>query len=218
MIRTAIIGLLLALPVHGGAQESAAAAELARIDAQRERVEAEFAAQEKACYSRFAVNGCRETARKQRRDALADLRRQEIALNDAERRRRADERVRDIEARKAEQRVPALMPPASGPVSREATVPPAVSAEAVQRPAAAASAPPPPASPERGRAQPPEPAASAAPGARTPKEPSVRPAAEAQDNARRHQERLLEAEQHKKRALEKAAENNKASRPLPVPP
>jgi colicin import membrane protein len=80
MIRTAILGLLLALPALGNAQGSPESAELARINAQREHAEAEFAAQEKACYQRFAVNSCIETARKHRRDALAELRRQEIAL------------------------------------------------------------------------------------------------------------------------------------------
>ena len=106
MIKTAFFGLLLALPALSGAQESTDTAELARIDAQRDRAETEFASQERACYARFAVNDCIETARKRRRDAMAELRRQEIAINDAERRRRAAARVRELEARQAEQRVP----------------------------------------------------------------------------------------------------------------
>jgi colicin import membrane protein len=221
MIRTAILGALLALPLLGGAQESPEAAELARINAQRERAEAEFAAQEKACYSRFAVNDCIEAARKRRRDALAELRRQEVALNDAERRRRADERLRDIEARQAEQRVPAPLPlpvpaPAQGGgVARDPAAPPAANSPLAQ-PATPASAAIPPAG--RGKARSAAAAASAPADARTPKVTTPPSATQSQENARRYQERLLEAQEHKKRAQEKAAENNKASRPLPVPP
>jgi colicin import membrane protein len=217
MIRTAILGALLALPLLGGAQQSPEAAELARINAQRERAEAEYAAQEKACYSRFAVNDCIETARKRRRDALADLRRQEVALNDAERRRRAAERLRDIEARQAEQRTPAPVPvPAPGAaVSRDGAAPPAGAAPVARsaNPAPAASS-----SADRGKAAPTAPAASPRSAARTPTTPTARTAAQSQENAQRYEERVLQAQQHKNRVQQKAAESNKASKPLPVPP
>lgn len=94
--------LLLGLPLR--AQEPAeTAAERARISTERGKAEATFTAQEKACYGKFAVNDCIAAARAQRREALADLRRQEVGLNDLERKRKAAERLREIDARRAEQ-------------------------------------------------------------------------------------------------------------------
>jgi len=74
-----------------------APAQRARIAAARQQVETTFGAQEKACYGQFAVNDCLDDARARRRTALADLRRQEIVLNDAERRQRAAGRQRELE-------------------------------------------------------------------------------------------------------------------------
>src|SRR5688572_19120205 len=75
------------------------AAEKARLAAQRAEAEHVFQAEEKACYAKFAVNDCVDAARAKRREVLAGLRKQEVALNDAERRRKAAERLRDIEER-----------------------------------------------------------------------------------------------------------------------
>ena len=50
---------------------------------------AQFRAQEIACYQRFAVNDCLNESRRTEREVLADLRRQEILINDAQRKRRA---------------------------------------------------------------------------------------------------------------------------------
>ncbi len=71
--------------------------ERARIVAERARAEALFAQQEKACYGQFAVNDCINAARTGRRTTLADLRRQEVSLNDAQRRRKGADRIRSIE-------------------------------------------------------------------------------------------------------------------------
>ncbi len=67
----------------------------------REKYEAQFRAQEIACYQRFAVNDCLNDSRGTERSVKADLRRQEILINDAERKRRgarqllrSDERLR----------------------------------------------------------------------------------------------------------------------------
>lgn len=84
-----------ALPV----QAEAPTAERVRIAAERSRVEAQYQGEERACWGRFAVNDCLAEARARRRSALADLRRQEISLNDAERKQRAAERLRAIEQR-----------------------------------------------------------------------------------------------------------------------
>ena len=63
--------------------------EKAQIAAERARLEAGFKAEEAACYRRFLVNACLEEIRPRRAEAMAELRRQEIVLNDAERKARA---------------------------------------------------------------------------------------------------------------------------------
>ncbi|WP_137893947.1 hypothetical protein [Ramlibacter sp. 2FC] len=73
-----------------------------RIAADRTRIAEVLAEQERGCYQRFAVNDCLREARRQQRDALAVLRREEIALNAEERRRREAERVKRLQARQAE--------------------------------------------------------------------------------------------------------------------
>lgn len=173
--------LLLALSQTAWAQDEA---ERERIRSERARIEAAFAEQEKACYSRFAVNDCIDDARARRRAGLADLRRQEVSLNDQERKRKADERLREVQERQAEQARRQQAAPAPAP----------------------ASVPPPAARP----APRPQPA--------TPRQPDAPPAPDTRENLRRHQERLEEAQERKGRVEQRAAERNKPSRPLPVPP
>lgn len=101
------------------AQHDAAsvAAERARIARERELVEAEFKSEEKACYAKFAVNDCLAAAKAKRRQAAGNLRRQEIALNDAERKRKAMQRAAALEERAGAQRAPQAAP-ARQPASR----------------------------------------------------------------------------------------------------
>ena len=77
------------------------AAARAHISAERSQVEAAFRLQEKGCYSKFAVNDCLKAARAQRRETLADLKRQETSLNDADRKRKGAERQRALEEKAA---------------------------------------------------------------------------------------------------------------------
>jgi colicin import membrane protein len=93
-----------------------APAERTRIEAERRQVAQRFAAQEKACYGKFGVTDCIDAARKTRREALADLRRQEVALNDAERKDRAARRLRELEQRRRDES--AASPPAEARVPR----------------------------------------------------------------------------------------------------
>lgn len=100
-----ILALIAFVACTAHAQDDASvAAERARLKDAREKVEAQYVADEKACYGKFAVNDCLSKARAKRRAALGDLRRQEIALNDAERKRKAAERQRSIDERNAQQR------------------------------------------------------------------------------------------------------------------
>lgn len=91
--------VLLASCVSAHAQQNDAsiAAERTRLARERAQVEAAFKAEEKACYARFGVNDCLSAAKSRRRQAVGDLRRQELALNDAERKRKAMERMRSLE-------------------------------------------------------------------------------------------------------------------------
>ncbi|MDD0837235.1 hypothetical protein PSQ40_01500 [Curvibacter sp. HBC61] len=74
------------------------------VEQERSRIERERAAEmgrqqavESACYQRFAVNDCLAEARVKHREVLSDLKRQEVQLNDRERRLRAGEQLRRIE-------------------------------------------------------------------------------------------------------------------------
>ena len=73
-------------------------------DVERSRIGHERAAEmlrqqqvESACYQRFAVNDCLLESRVKHREVMADLKRQEINLNDRERRLRSSEQLRRIE-------------------------------------------------------------------------------------------------------------------------
>lgn len=73
--------------------------ELARIRSQQAEIEATYAADERGCYQKFAVYDCIGQARVTRREALADLRRQELAINAAEAKRRGAEQLSKTEER-----------------------------------------------------------------------------------------------------------------------
>lgn len=65
--------------------------ERTRIEAVRQEKTAAFDAQERSCLVRFAVTDCKNRIGVLRRQMLADLKRQEAALNDADRMQRAAE-------------------------------------------------------------------------------------------------------------------------------
>lgn len=93
---------LAAEPVSDGSSTVPATPSFA--DVERSRIERERAAEmlrqqqvESACYQRFAVNDCLLESRVRHREVLGDLKRQEITLNDRERRLRSSEQLRRIE-------------------------------------------------------------------------------------------------------------------------
>lgn len=75
---------------------SPAQLERARIDQARDALTRSFDADEAECRRRFAVSDCLADVAKRRRGALAELRRQELVVNDAERARRAEARERRL--------------------------------------------------------------------------------------------------------------------------
>jgi len=80
-------------------------AERSRIQAERAREEALFLAAEAQCYTRFAVSDCIRQARSHRREMLDKLRRQEVSINDAERKLKALEQFEKIREKSSVQRV-----------------------------------------------------------------------------------------------------------------
>ena len=71
--------------------------ERAKITTERSRLEADFLTEDRACYQRFAVNACLGKVNTRRRQAMADLRRQEILLNDEERKTSGLQQLRRTE-------------------------------------------------------------------------------------------------------------------------
>ncbi|MGQ2981283.1 MAG: hypothetical protein ACT6Q9_16450 [Polaromonas sp.] len=68
---------------------AAAQKERERINTERLALEAGFDVQEAACYKKFFTNSCLKEIQPRRREALALLRQQEVALNDRERKEKA---------------------------------------------------------------------------------------------------------------------------------
>ena len=174
--------------------------EHARINAERAEVQKRTAVAEAACYQNFVVTSCLAAARAERRKVLSDLKRQEVALNDAERRERAEREVQSLQERTAaqEQKLQeAQANPRPMPVPK------------LPRSAASAAA-------DAARAQ--EAAAGrAAANASKQSEHASRVAAEAA-NEKQYQEKLLAAEKRRKGREEKASKVTKpAAQPLPEP-
>lgn len=67
------------------------------IATQRSVVEHSYTATLRDCYQQFAVNDCLISARQYRSAALAEIKRQEVVLNDDDRKRKAAAQVRKIE-------------------------------------------------------------------------------------------------------------------------
>ena len=89
------LGILIAGSV--ALAQTGSDAERERISAERSRLEATFTGEDTACYKRFLVNNCLDEVKIRRRDALADLRRQEIVLNDEARKAKGAEQLQKIE-------------------------------------------------------------------------------------------------------------------------
>ncbi|WP_027475489.1 hypothetical protein [Curvibacter gracilis] len=84
-------------PAPSQASPSFTEVERARIERERSAEMLRQQQVESACYQRFAVNDCLLEARVKHREVMADLKRQEITLNDRERRLRSSEQLRRIE-------------------------------------------------------------------------------------------------------------------------
>jgi len=205
-IVAALLCLVACMPVaaqQGGAAPAGAkaaegpdlSAERERIKAERARIDAAKGQEERACQDRFAVNDCMNAAKRRWREPLADLRRQENALNDQERRRRSADQVRQNGERAAQAQADAAQ-------RREKALQDQKDREA--RAASKAGGPQPTGQP-REQAQ----------GERPASGPSeARAAANASERARK----VREAQERKQRAQARAAQESGKGKPLPVAP
>ena len=189
--------------------DSATNAERSRIAAERSQTAASFAAQEKGCYRKFAVVDCLNAVRAQRRERLSDLRRQELSLNDSERKRRSSARVTSIEERNSAQKQEDGATQRAEAVVRRREKEAGLDQRAVERAQTQAAGP---ARAARTRKQ---------AGERT---TSIHAARQrrAHDTAgeqRRYDERQQEAREHRDKLAKRLAEPQRPEvKPLPVPP
>ena len=185
------------------------AAERSRISAERQHAEDRFAAEQRACRARFVVNNCLDEARARRRAALADLRRQETSISDAERRRKAAERVQGHDDRMSPERQLQDSEQRARSAAEQRDRQAAAARKAAERIAD---------EPQRkesaeGRQNDAERRQTSDAALRR------RGAARAQEKARQYQERMEDAREAKARVDKRLAERkNTEPRPLPVPP
>jgi colicin import membrane protein len=177
-----------------------------RIARERAAVEALFTGRQAACQSRFAVTDCVNDAKTERREALAPLRRQAIALDDAERKQRAARRLEDVRNK------------VGGAQAREPeVVVRKIPAAARKAAAAPPDEPAPAAAREANHAPVPRPVT-----ARTPRKLPSQADRQAQESANRARiEARKQAVQAHREAVERRnaqrALTNKRANPLPVP-
>jgi hypothetical protein len=208
--------LLIALAICGTAAVALAQEEDPQVKAERERItgernqaEAVYRAEEKACYGQFAVTDCMKAAKAKRRVVLADLRRQEVSLNDTQRKRQAAEHMRQLEerssARRQQERADNEAKALADRKAREARA----AEKAANRATNASSAP----SNTAARDAKADRKQAEAIAARTRRDQ------EAADNLKRFQQRQVEANEHKAEIAKRAAERTKPpASSLAVPP
>jgi colicin import membrane protein len=86
------------------ARDASERAERERIGQERQRASAMHDAAKVDCYQKFRVNDCLSQARDKHSGQLSDLKRQEISLNDLQRKRRGVEQLRKVEEKTSPQR------------------------------------------------------------------------------------------------------------------
>ena len=104
---------IMALPASAQVIEPSQPAELARqrqaLAEQRAAVEQVFATEKSQCAQRFAVTACENNAAQKRRDALAPLRQQELALKQVDHQRRGEEQLERLANKTADKHNPARL-------------------------------------------------------------------------------------------------------------
>lgn len=204
--------LVLAATPFARAQDDMA--ERQRIAMEIAAAEARFAEQRRECNARFAVSDCVRKATREKNAVVGNLRRQERALDDAERRRRAAARLEAQQERNSperlqqeeERRAKALEDhrERQGRAAEKAARQAAIEQKGTQATVPGAPATPAPQGEPR--------------APRTATGPQITPE-EAARNRAAHEERLREAREHEAEVRKRLAERKKPPAPgLPVPP
>ena len=188
------LAVALLAPAAASAAPDEAATQLERITRERALVEREAQVAQAACAPQFAVTACVDRAKAERRQRLLQLDRERAVLDEAQRKRRAADRLAQMERREA---VRAQQQPKITVRSR------APAASAAADPASAPAVTPLPA------AEPPR-ASAAAPA-------DVQAATRAAAAARRASDAAAHRRTVEERNLERAKQRPPAQ-PLPLPP
>jgi colicin import membrane protein len=86
------------------ARDASERAERDRITQERQRASAQHDTAKVNCYQKFQVNDCLSQARREHNAMQSDLKRQEISLNDLQRKRRGAEQLRKVEEKTSPER------------------------------------------------------------------------------------------------------------------
>lgn len=104
ILLSGILACCVAWSAVAAERDATAASGRARIKDEQAQIRSRAATEEAACYQRFAVNDCLQAVRARQRQALGELRREEVALNDAERRKKSEERRRRLEEKEEKEK------------------------------------------------------------------------------------------------------------------
>lgn len=113
------------VPLSSPTEESADAARV-RIETQRLQQSQAFDQEDRVCLSRFAATACQNGVAKRRRTVLADLRRQELALNEVARNASGAAKAEHLRLKAAENAERLAERPATAPDQPRPYAPPVV--------------------------------------------------------------------------------------------
>jgi colicin import membrane protein len=129
-MKTVATGIAFAGLMSVGQLAAAPDAERDRIRVERAAARSKFEMQERACQTKFVVTSCVDAARKEQRETLARLRREEAVLDDATRREAAEarslanrDRAQSPDSRASEAAQPGSAVDSRQPASRAAPSP-----------------------------------------------------------------------------------------------
>lgn len=96
-MKKAITCLVCNLLIGGVFAQLTVDGERQRIESERAAAQADFDLQSNACYKKFWVNACLNDVKAKRLEVVSDLRRQEVSLNDQERKAKGAEQLQKLE-------------------------------------------------------------------------------------------------------------------------
>ncbi len=181
-----------------------------RIGQERTQATANFESAREACYQKFAVNTCISKAQAKHREVLANLKRRDVALNDAERKRQGAAQLQKIEDKTSPQQQAEISAQRSEGLAKTAERKAQQAKKQADHQLKLQTAPPAGAAKTPKQAQ--RPVATTPKVAKVPRSPEDAAAAKAL-----YDKRQLEAAQHRASVLARQ-QGKKPAETLPVPP